>query len=118
MKPQHRIRYKEVSYNMTGKLDPDYEREVEASTMKLEVAYEKAKRRAEAAEKRISRAAHKMEHAKVKRSRETARKEHIAALAEYEARLKELEELQALMTSTPAGSSNRGTKSYRHVPTD
>lgn len=118
MKPQHRIPYREISYNMTGKLDPDYEREVEASTMKLEVAYEKARRRAEAAEKRIARAAHKMENAKVRRSRETARKEHMAALAEYEDRLKELQELQALMTYTPAGSANRGTKSYRHVPTD
>jgi len=118
MKPQHRVRYKEVSYNMTGKLDPDYEREVEASTTKLEVAYERAVRRAEAVEKRISRAAHKMGTAKVKKSRETARREHELALAEYEDRLREIREIESLMQSSPASSVHRGTKSFRPVPRD
>lgn len=118
MKIQHRIRYKEVSYNMTGKLDPDYEREVEAATTKLEVAYAKAERRVEAAQKRMDKAARKIETLKVKKARTTAIKEHAVALAEYEDRLRELDEIRQLMTYTPAGSQNRGTKSFRHVPTD
>lgn len=116
MKIEHKVRYREVSHNMTGKLDPDYEREVEEATTKLEVAYAKAERRVEAAKKRMEKAARKMETLKVKKARVVATKEHGIALAEYEDRLRELEEIRQLMTSSPAGSQHRGTKSFRPVP--
>lgn len=114
MKLQHRV--PDFSQNMTGKLDPDYEREVERSTVKLEVAYAKAQRRLESVQKRKERAEQKLLTLKTKKSRVATEKELKKLLAEFTAREEELKAIYELMTYTPAGSSNRGIKSFRPVP--
>jgi hypothetical protein len=115
MKLQHRV--PDFSRNMTGKLDPDYEREVERSTVKLEVAYAKAQRRLEAVQKRKERAEQKLLTLKTKKSRVATEKELKKLLAEFIVREEELKTIEEMMTYTPSSSKNRGTKSFRPVPT-
>ncbi len=114
MKLQHRV--PDFSRNMTGKLDPDYEREVERSTTKLEVAYARAQRRLEAIEKRKQKLEHKIATTKTKKSKVVAEKELKKLLSEYVAREEELRTIVEMMTSTPAGSLHRGIKSFRPLP--
>lgn len=116
MKMTHKVPVNLISNNMTGKLDPDYERQVERSTRKLEVEYAKAYRRVEAVEKRALRAQLQSETLKAKKSRDKAKKEYKALILELEARRLELLELERMMTYTPAGSQNRGTKSFKPAP--
>ena len=116
MKLQHRV--PDFSRNMTGKLDPDYEREVERSTTKLEVAYARAQRRLEAIEKRKQKLEHKIATTKTKKSKVVAEKELKKLLSEYVAREEELKAIVELMTATPAGSKHRGVKSFRPLPLD
>jgi hypothetical protein len=114
VKLQHRV--PDFSRNMTGKLDPDYEREVERSTTKLEVAYARAQRRLEAIEKRKQKLEHKIATTKTKKSKVVAEKELKKLLSEYVAREEELRTIVEMMTSTPAGSLHRGIKSFRPLP--
>lgn len=114
MKLQHRV--PDFSQNMTGKLDPDYEREVERSTTKLEVAYARAQRRLEAVEKRRGKLERKLTTVKSKKSRAVAEKELKKLLSEYVDREEELRTIVEMMTSTPAGSLHRGIKSFRPLP--
>jgi hypothetical protein len=116
MKMTHRVPVDLISYNMTGKLDPDYERQVERSTSKLEAQYAKAQRRVEAMEKRVLHVQMQSETLKAKKSRDKAKKEYKTLILELEARRLELLELEKMMTYTPAGSQNRGTKSFKPAP--
>jgi len=116
VKLQHRV--PDFSRNMTGKLDPDYEREVERSTTKLEVAYARAQRRLEAVEKRKDKLERKVATTKTKKSKAVAERELKKLLVEYLAREKELRLIVELMTTTPAGSRYRGVKSFRPLPLD
>lgn len=116
MKMTHRVPVDLISYNMTGKLDPDYERQVERSTSKLEAQYAKTQRRVEAMEKRVLHVQMQSETLKAKKSRDKAKKEYKTLILELEARRLELLELEKMMTYTPAGSQNRGTKSFKPAP--
>ena len=120
MKIQHRVPINNISYNMTGKLDPTYEAEVERSTKKLEKEWEKAQKRLEsakaAAESARLRAAYVEEQKAERLERKTAEKEYRLALSLLAEREEELREIEIMMTSSPAGSQNRGNKSYRPVP--
>ena len=116
MKLQHRV--PDFSRNMTGKLDPDYEREVERSTTKLEVAHARAQRRLEAVEKRREKLERKISTTKTKKSRAVAEKELKKLMSEYLAREEELKAIVELMTATPASSRHRGVKSFRPLPLD
>jgi predicted nucleic acid-binding Zn-ribbon protein len=106
---------KEVGSNMTGRLDPDYEAEVERMTVSREVAYASAQRRLDAAERKAKRLEHRLDTATGKTKRLTKR-ELATAWEAVEARRAELESLARGMTSTPASAQNRGTKSFRPVP--
>lgn len=116
MKMRHRIP-DNISYNMTGKLDPAYEAEVEKSTQKLEREWLKAQKRLESARKSAENARLRAESAKTaKKEKDRAQKEYKKALALIAEREAELKEIEVLMTYSPSGSKNRGTKSYRPVP--
>lgn len=106
---------KEVGSNMTGRLDPDYEAEVERMTQSREVAFAAAQRRLAAAERKAQRLSQRLESSTGKTKRLT-KKELVLAWEAVEARRSELESLSSLMTSTPAPAKNRGTKSFRPVP--
>lgn len=120
MKIHHRVPVDKISYNMTGKLDPDYEAEVERSTAKLEKEWERAQKRVEsakiAAEKARVRAAYVEQQRAEKLERQEAERQYKLALELLAEREEELRELEVMMTSSPAGSQNRGKKSYRPVP--
>lgn len=120
---QHRVP-STLSYNMTGKLDPEYEAQVEKATAKLSADWERAQKKLEAAKKSAESARLRAErlwtvqesNRKVKLEREEAEEAYRLALNALAEREEELRELEIMMTSTPAGSKNRGTKSYRVVP--
>lgn len=117
MKMQHRVPVDKISYNMTGKLDPAYEAEVEKSTQKLEREWQRAQKRLESARKSAENARLRAESAKTaKKEKDRAQKEYKKALALIEERQAELREIELMMTYSPAGSQNRGNKSYRPVP--
>jgi hypothetical protein len=123
MKMQHRAP-SNLSNNMTGKLDPDYEAEVDKATQKLQAKWEKAQRKLEAARlsaeeslRRIEKAEkNKAATAEAKKNKQIAEMEYQRALVLIAEREAELLELEMMMTSTPAGSQNRGKKSFRSVP--
>jgi hypothetical protein len=123
MKMQHRAP-SNLSNNMTGKLDPEYEAEVEKATQKLQAKWEKAQRRLESARlsaeeslRRFEKAEkNKAATAEAKKNRQIAEVQYQRALILIAEREAELVELEMMMTSTPAGSQNRGTKSFRAVP--
>lgn len=121
MKMHHRVPVDKISYNMTGKLDPDYEAEVERSTKKLEKEWQRAQKRLEsakiAAENARLRAEYVERQKAEKLERQAAEREYKLALELLAEREEELRELEVMMTSSPAGSQNRGKKSYRPVPT-
>jgi hypothetical protein len=88
-------------------IDEDYQREVDASTEKLQ-------RRYEAAERRAAKAAAQLAEAERKRANAA---ELTRLRAEWEAREAELAELARLMTNPPGGGViHRGTKGWRKVP--
>jgi acyl-CoA reductase-like NAD-dependent aldehyde dehydrogenase len=113
MKLTHRHKRNSYSENMTGKLDPAYEREVELATNKLEVKYAAAQRRLEAAEKQKELAEKRLAAAHGKKTKAEKQKEFDRILQEYIAREEELQEIIALMNGTPASSVHRGNKSHR-----
>lgn len=123
MKMQHRVP-SNISYNMTGKLDPEYEAEVEKSTRKLEAEWAKAQKKLEGAKISAENArlrAERLEavresNRETKKEREEAEKSYRLALKVLAEREEELRELEIMMTTTPAGSQNRGAKSFRSVP--
>jgi multidrug resistance efflux pump len=109
---------------MTGKLDPEYEAEVEKSTRKLEAEWAKAQKKLEGAKISAENArlrAERLEavresNRETKKEREEAEKSYRLALEVLAEREEELRELEIMMTTTPAGSQNRGAKSFRSVP--
>lgn len=123
MKMQHRVP-SNLSYNMTGKLDPEYEARVEKDTAKLSAEWERAQKKLEAAKKGAETARLRAErlwaiqqsNREAKLEREEAEKAYRIALDALAEREEELRELEVMMTSTPAGSQNRGKKSHRVVP--
>lgn len=124
MKMQHRVPVDKLSFNMTGKLDPEYEAEVEKSTRKLESEWAKAQKKLENARINAENARFRSErlesiresNRETKKEREEAEKSYRLALEVLAKREEELRELEIMMTSTPAGSQNRGTKSFKSVP--
>ena len=123
MKMQHRAP-SNISNNMTGKLDPEYEAEVEKSTRKLEAEWARAQKKLENARISAENARLRAERLEAvresnrenKKEREEAEKSYRLALEVLAERQEELRELEIMMTTTPAGSQNRGTKSFKSVP--
>lgn len=113
-----------LSNNMTGKLDPEYEAQVDKATQKLQAKWEKAQRKLEAARLNAEESLRRFEKAEknkaataeAKKNRQIAEVQYQRALVLIAEREAELIELEMMMTSTPAGSQNRGTKSFRAVP--
>lgn len=116
MRIQHRVPFREVSQNMTGRLDPAYEREVEAYTARLERDYANAQKRLEAAERKQERLARLLEAATSSKSRKRMERDAQEAWALVEERRLELMRLSSMMTAVPASASHRGTKSFTKVP--
>lgn len=114
MKITHRV--PAYSQNMTGRIEPAYQREVDRSTSRLEREFAAASRALEAAENRAERALRKHEVAKGRKQSGTSRRELQVAWATVELRRDELERISRLMSSSPAGSTHRGDRSFRPVP--
>ena len=113
MKLTHRHKKNNYSENMTGKLDPAYEREVERSTNKLEVEYAAAQRRLESAEKQKIKAEERLAKSNGKKTKAQAQREFDLALQAFIEREHEFQEIVRLMNGTPASSMHRGNKSHR-----
>ena len=116
MRITHRVPAVALTNNMTGRLDPDYEREVERQTAQRVTRFEAAERALEAATKRAQKAERKAAEASTTKAKRLTARELTAAWELVEHRRNELDNLHRLMTATPAGSANRGTKSFRQVP--
>lgn len=114
MKIPHRV--PDVSPNMTGRLDPAYEGEVERSTERGEREYAQAQRRVDAAERRARRAEAEVEAARSPKERRLTRKQLAVAWALVELRRQDLAVIERTMQSSPASAGHRGDRSYRPVP--
>ena len=101
---------------MTGKLDPDYEREVDQMTARLERDYANAEKRVEASERRAARIERVKESAQTARDKKGYERDLAAAWEQVSARRDELARLASLMSASPASAAHRGTKSFRTVP--
>lgn len=113
MKLVHRIPDIALTANMEGKVDAKYMAQVERSTSKLEKQYAQTLKWIEAAERRAEKAQRRAETLKVSKARKQAQKDYLEAILVLEERRQELAQLARLMGMSPAGSQNRGTKSYR-----
>lgn len=102
--------------NMTGRVDPEYEAEVEAMTARRELAWEKAERALENVVRRHENAKRRAETAKTRAAREHAKREIAKLWEEIEARRAELAVLQGIMQSSPQSAAHRGSKSHRTLP--
>jgi len=116
MKIQHRVPFSDFSQNMEGKVDPDYMREVDRSTSKLEREYRRAEKRFAAAERRAKKEADIVEKTKQVSEKRAAKKRYKVALEKLEEYRMELDRLARIMQESPAGAAHRGTKSFVPVP--
>lgn len=98
-------------------IDPAYQAEVDRSTDKAMVAYERAQRRLRSAEQRLDRARTARDLAADKRTARAAKHELAVALELVELRREELRRVGALMKSSPASAEHRGVRGFRPVPT-
>jgi len=97
VKIRHRIP-KEANTPNQPVIDADYQAEIDRTMEKARLHAERDVRRAQ-------------------RELDKAKSENRPRLRlDLDARLKELHEIESLMTQTPAGSSHRGTKSFRPAP--
>ncbi|MGI5247582.1 hypothetical protein [Dactylosporangium sp. CA-139066] len=98
-------------------ITPEYQAEVDRSTNKLMLDYERAQRRLRSAEERLERAEAKTA-ARAAKKKEAAAREHEARVAAelVELRREELQRIEALMKSAPASAQHRGTRSFRPIP--
>lgn len=95
----------------------EYQVEVDRSTSKAMVAFERAQRRLAAAELRLEKAeARNAQRLSVIQQRAATRELKVAAEL-VELRREELQRIEALMKSAPASAEHRGVRGFRPVPT-
>lgn len=97
-------------------ITPAYQAEVDKSTNRAMVAYERAQRRLAAANDRLTRARAKRDAAVSIRVQRAADRELRVATELVELRRDELLEVEALMKAVPASAEHRGTRGFRPVP--
>ena len=115
----HRVRLardEELTANMTGRVDPSYQRRVDEQTESRMLAYAAAVRALESAEKVAQRAALSVQSATTARDKKRRASREAVAWAHVQLRWEELERIQRIMSTSPAAASYRGTSSYRPVP--
>lgn len=96
---------------------PEYQAEVDRSTSKAMVAYERAQKRLAAANRRLVRAEERSaEHLSAARRRVADRELKVAAEL-VELRREELQRVEALMKGVPASAEHRGVRGFRPAPT-
>ena len=98
---------------------PDRTDPVWAATIEREVAQQTARRDAlwAKAQRRLDRAQQRLDSARASTPDETTRHRLAKLETLVEDRLRELRQIEALMTQTPAGAQHRGSGSYRGVGT-
>jgi hypothetical protein len=116
MKIAHRVPTVAPTSNMTGRIEPGYQREVDNSMARFAADYLRAQKSLEGAERRLKKAQSIAVEGLVKKAKAKADKDTQALWVLVEARREELNILARHMSSTPAGSKNRGTDSFRPVP--
>lgn len=114
MKVAHQVRVPPTN-NMTGKLDADYQAEVDASMERLSREYERELKALAIQERRRVKAENRSLNAATSAERREASARLRAIDEAIEARRQELLKLQRLMTEIPAPSRNRGSRTVRHV---
>lgn len=97
-------------------ITPGYQAEVDRSTSKAMVAYERAQRRLRAAEQRLEQARAAQDRAADKRAARAAKRELAVALELVELRREELRRVESLMKAAPASAEHRGVRGFRPVP--
>jgi hypothetical protein len=90
-----------------------YQAEVDRSTNKAVLAYERAQRRLASAERRLDRANAKQQRTSNRR----AAREVAIALELVELRREELKRIESLMKAAPASAEHRGVRGFRPIPT-
>jgi hypothetical protein len=98
---------------LSDPITPEYQAEVDAAVARSEARY----RRAEHAAARAHQRAERARAAAAKCSTRASRQELRIAEAELQLRLEEMQQLAAMMRSSPAAATHRGDHSYRPVPT-
>lgn len=94
----------------------EYQREVDRATDKAVVAYERGRRRLEAAELRLRKAEDAALRSGDRRKQKERARELAVAAELVELRREELQRLEALMQASPASAEHRGKRSFRPVP--
>ena len=114
MKISHKV--PRAAFKSSESVSPEYQAEVDRTTEKAMVAFERAQRRLEAAENRLVKAREAAAMSKDrKKDKHLARQ--VAEIAELvELRREELRQLAAVMRSVPASSQHRGRGHFRPVP--
>lgn len=97
-------------------ITPEYQAEVDRSTNKAMLEYERARRRLEAAERRLRKAEEASRVAGARKKVKATARELAVAAELVELRREELHRLEALMKNVPASAEHRGKRSYRPVP--
>lgn len=109
MKLKHNV---PASAYRSDPVTPEYQAEVDRSTDKAMVAWRRAQRRLEAAERR-----HLKAKQAVARSSSRTKARELAVAAELvELRREELLAIEALMKAAPAAAQYRGNRSFRPIP--
>lgn len=117
MKLRHRI--PTAALRDSDPVTPDYQAQVDRSTAKAQVAYERAQRNLTAALRRLERADEAvLANAAKGRKKDGALVRAAKVAAELvELRREELQELERLMKAAPASSTHRsGRKGHRPIP--
>jgi hypothetical protein len=115
----HRIRLArddELTDNMTGNIDPDYQRRLDEQIESREKAHGAALRALEAAERAAQQATRAVRAATTARDKKHRASKEAVAWAHVQLRREELERIQRIMSTSPAAARYRGTSSYRPVP--
>jgi hypothetical protein len=113
-KSRHRVPV-EIVMRITAEITPEYQRQVDRSTEKLEREYIQAQKRLEAAERRALKVGPEP-HAKKRRSTADTREKRLIDLwAEVELRRQELMDIERLMHGSHVPQRNRGRGSFKPV---
>ena len=97
-------------------ITPEFQAEVDRSTNKAMLAYERAQRRLSAAEARLARAEERSAKRLDAQRQRVADRELKVAAELVELRREELQRVEALMKSAPASAEHRGVRGFRPVP--
>lgn len=114
MKLRHNV--PDTSSNMTGKVQPEYQAQVDRSTHRLEREYLAQEKRVIAAGARAAKAQRQLDAATGARARRLGAHDLAVAWELVQIRREELDRLARLMSQAPQSAAHRGNASFRPIP--